>query len=243
MFDDGIVPGVDPAHVDGAVGAGLLRAQSEGVTQTKFLWDGEGSDVAKAGVAVHRGAGTGQHTGQVLHVFHSAHEVAKVFAIGHETADVDDVYIGEFVSHCGGRVHVAKRGGEDDVEAFAGQGADDLFGVSALSHNFYVGGVSVFHVFLNVHAANVVGLGPTAVIVGANVNKRNVVTTFDGCGDLVAAFLFRVTGAATAVYGRFFCHIFRRIGGIAAVACGVTGVFGFGFITATTAGRQGHGQS
>src|SRR5690606_37245837 len=99
LLNDGVVPGEDPAHVDGAFGAGLLGTQAKGVAQPQLFGDGEGADIAEARVAVHLGAGTGQHTGQVFHVFHGTHEVAKVIAVGFEAADVDDVHIGEFAGH------------------------------------------------------------------------------------------------------------------------------------------------
>jgi len=113
------VPGVDEAHINGAFGAGFLHAKREGVAKAELFGDWEGGHVTQLGVPIQFGAGAGQHARQVLHVFHGAHQVAKVGAVGFITADVDDIHVGEFVGDGFGGIHEAERGGEDDVKAFA----------------------------------------------------------------------------------------------------------------------------
>ena len=75
-----------PTHVNGTFGAGLLCTQGKSIAQTQFFGDGEGGHVTQFGVAIHLGAGTGQHTSQVFHIFHGTHQVAKVIFIGFEAS-------------------------------------------------------------------------------------------------------------------------------------------------------------
>jgi hypothetical protein len=169
------VPGVDPTHVHRTLRTGLLRAQCEGVAQAQFFRNREGGDVTQFGVAVHLGAAAGQHASDVLDVFHCAHQVAEVGAVRLETADMDDVGVGEFLRHHLRCVHEAKRGREDDVEALARQRANHLLGVGAFRHILDIGGVDILQVGLDVLATDVVGLRPSAIVVRANIDEGNVV--------------------------------------------------------------------
>ena len=108
LLKDWIVPGVDPAHVDCTFRAGYGCAKGEGVTKAKLFWDGEGRHVAKFWIAVSFSPGASNHTVEVFHCFHGAKEVAKVFAVGFEAADVDEVDVGEFARNDFGWIHVAK---------------------------------------------------------------------------------------------------------------------------------------
>ena len=71
-------------------------------------------------------------------------------------------------------VHVAERGRDDQVEALAGETADDLLGVGAFRHVLDVGDMDVRDVLLDVLQAFVVRLAPAAVVMRANEDHRDV---------------------------------------------------------------------
>ena len=92
------------------------------IAQADLFGDRERGHIAQLGVAVQLGAGAGQHAGQVLHIFHGAHQVAEVVFVGLEAADMDDIHVGEFVSHDFRAVHKTEGGRENRIEALARQG-------------------------------------------------------------------------------------------------------------------------
>ena len=52
-----------------------------------------------------------------------------------------------------------------------------------------------FHVILHPDAANIVGLGPTAIIVGTNIDETDVEFAFNRGGNLVGTDLFTFGGS------------------------------------------------
>ena len=174
FLDDGVVPGVDPAHVHRTFGAGLSHAQCDGVAQPDLFGDGESGHVAQLGVAIHLGARSGQHPGHVLHVFHGAHQIAKVLPVRLDAGEVDVHDVGELFGHDLHRVHVAKGRAKDQVEAFAGEATKDLLRLGAFGHVFDVGCVDIGHVLLNVYQPFVVGLAPAAIVVGTDEHHGHV---------------------------------------------------------------------
>src|SRR5512140_3565687 len=102
------MPGIDPADIQRAVRAGLLHAERKGIAQAQLFRDREGGNVTDLRVTIGLGAGSGDHTGQVLHIFHGAEQVAEVLVVGLVTTDVDEVRVGELFRYSTGRVHVTE---------------------------------------------------------------------------------------------------------------------------------------
>ena len=196
FLDDRIVPGVDPAHIHRALRAGPLHTQRNGVAQPNLFGDGEGCHVTQLGVAIHLGPRPGEHSGQVLHVFHRTHQVAEVGGVGLDAGEVDVHNIGELFSHDFHRVHVAKGRAEDEVETLAGEAAEDLLGLGAFRDIFDVGNVDVWDILCDVLQPFEVGLAPSAVIVRTNEHHRNVELASFGRRNGEAT-LFRLPWAAS----------------------------------------------
>src|SRR5690606_18885195 len=111
--------------------------------------------------------GPGDHAGQIFHLFYRAHDVAVGGSIFLLAGDVNESGVGELFRHHPGRVHVAKGGGEDDIEALAGQVADDPLGVGPFGHTFQISGVDgVTHRIFQIFTPFVVSVGPAAVTDG-----------------------------------------------------------------------------
>ena len=178
-----VMPGVDPADVHGALGAGLLGAQHDRVAQPDLLRDGERGHVAQLGVAVELGAGAGQHAREVLHVLDGTEEVAEVGAVGLVAGEVQEGRVRELLGDRGHRVHVAERGADDEVEALAREAPEDLLRVCALGHELHVRDMGVRHVLAEVLETLVVGLAPAAVVVGSDEDHRDVELALHRLGD------------------------------------------------------------
>ena len=184
LLDDRVVPGVDPADVHGALGAGHLGAAHDGVAQADLLGDGEGRHVADLLVAVELRARAGEHAGQVLEVLHGAEEVAEVLAVRLVAGQVQEGLVRELLGDRGHGIHVAEAGADDEVEALARQAPEDLLGAGALGHELDVGDVAVGHVLAEVLEALVVGLAPAAVVVGPDEDHGDVELAVLDVGDL-----------------------------------------------------------
>ncbi len=109
-----------------------------------------------------------------------------------------NVMVGEFLGHGRHGIHVAERGGQDQVEALAGQAADDLLGVGAFGHVFDVGDVRVRHVLLEVGQAVVVRLAPAAVVMRADQDRGDVELALLDIRDLQAGLRSRGRGRGGA---------------------------------------------
>jgi len=88
---------------------------------------------------------------------------------------VFEFHVGEFRGHLQHRLHVAERGGEDDLVALRGQVADHAFGIGALGHLLDDGGLDLvaelgFH-FL---AAQVVRIRPARVTGRPDVDEGDL---------------------------------------------------------------------
>src|SRR5690606_567948 len=101
-------------------------------------------------------------------------EMAEVLAVRLKATDVDDVHVRELVGDYLRGIHEAEGSRKDGVEAFTGQRADHLFGVSALGHVLDVGCMHPFHRLLHAETAYIVRLAPPAVVMRANVHERDV---------------------------------------------------------------------
>ena len=185
------MPGIDPANVHGALGAGPAHADRKGIAQAQLLGDREGRHVTQLGVPIQLGARSGQHSGQQLHVFHGAEQVAEVLVVGLETADVNVGDVRELLGHGGHRVHVAEGRAEDQVEALAGQAAEDLLGIGAFG---YVLDILAHHLAVE-QQAFIVCLRPAAVVMRANQDHGHIELARLDIGDLKTAHGFRL-GAA-----------------------------------------------
>jgi len=103
---------------------------------------------------------------------------------------MDDIYIREFTGDDFGRIHEAKGGGEDHIEAFAGQRARDLFGISAFCHVLDVSSVHAFQGLLHVQASHIMRLRPTTVVMRSDIYEGDIVAAFDRGRHLVVADCF-----------------------------------------------------
>ena len=112
-------------------------------------------------------------------------------------ADVDVHGVGIFSRHSFHGVHEAEGGAEDQVEALARQGAEDLFGVGAFGDVLDVGDMRIFDVLSDVFQAFVVSLRPTTIIMWSNQDHGNVELALLNIGDLEGpdGFGFRAAGA------------------------------------------------
>ncbi len=152
------MPGVDEADVNGALRAGFLDTQGEGVAKAQFFRNGEGRHVTQFGVAIDHGTGASQHASQVFDIFHGAHQVAKVGTIEFVAGNMDKIFIGEFTSNSFSGIHEAEGGCDDHIKTFSSQRAGNLLRIDTFRYVFNIGCVDTGNVILNPHATDVVGL-------------------------------------------------------------------------------------
>ncbi len=95
--------------------------------------------------------------------------------VAHKACGMLELDVGEVARDCVRGLHVAKRGGEDDVSPIERHLRDRTLGIGTLRHAFLVDGFnliakSLFHV----KAALIVLVGPAAVTDGTDIDKADL---------------------------------------------------------------------
>ena len=110
-----VVPGADPDHLDGRLRVNLAQGQSEGVDAADYLGNREGADVADHVRLGHAPGDGTRHGPAFVEAGHVGAEVLRLLV----ASGVLEAHLGELLGDLDGRVHVAERGGEDEVAPFA----------------------------------------------------------------------------------------------------------------------------
>ncbi len=166
-----VVPGIDPHHFNRGVGVGHLRAQGEGVDATDHFGNGEGGHVPDLVGVAH---GTGSHAGQVARLVGPGLIVTDV-ARGLVTGGVFVLHLGKAPRDFQGRVHVAERGGENQIVATGGHVADHPLGIGPFGDAFDVGSFDfVSELFGHNFSRPVVHVGPARIANGTDVDKTDL---------------------------------------------------------------------
>ena len=173
-----VVPGAHPHHLGGDLRVHRARAHGVGVDVAHHLRNGEGGDEAERSALRHVAR---DDAGEVRRLVH-ARVVDEHVVRGLEAGRVVEEVLREGLRHLERLVHVAERGGEDDLVALGGEIADHALGVGAFGHALHVRGA---HLALQLRfhrlAPGVVGEGPAAVADRADVDEADAQRLLRAC--------------------------------------------------------------
>ena len=179
-FLGGIEPGVDPDDLELDIGVHCPSVQVGRVDAPDHLGDREGPDVADDvafgqlpcdvalnGAALVETGGIGRHV------------VGALVAGG-----VLELHIRELAGDLDGLVHVAERGGKDQIGAIQSHLLHDVHRVRSLGHAFDEHGLDgIAEMLFDGQTALVVFIGPAAVADGADIDKPDLerIVLRNGC--------------------------------------------------------------
>ena len=118
---------------------------------------------------------------------------------------MNKVDVGELFGNELSGIHVAKGGGDNGIETFAGQVADHPFGIRTFGHTLQISGMhGIAQLGFDIFAPFIVRIGPATITDGANKDERDI--------KLVRYHFRNLDPAVRGWFIRRFCVRVSRIG-------------------------------
>ena len=179
-FLAGVEPGVRPDDLDLDVGIDGLRAEDGGVDAHDDFRDRERADVAEHAGLRHL---AGDDALNVAALVEPA-VIDRHVLVALEAGGVLEMHVGIFLRHLQRRIHVAERGGEDQLVAGARQLFDRSFGVGTFADVLEVGGLDLVAEFLDQRLPrNFMLIGPAEIADRAEIDKAYLELVGGGCAE------------------------------------------------------------
>ena len=170
-FLAGIEPGVHPDDLDLDVGIDGLRAEHRGVDAHDDFGDRERADIAEHAGLRHL---AGDHALDVT-AFVEPAVIDRHVLVFLEAGGVLEMHVRIFLGDLQRRVHVAERGGEDQLVAGAHELLDGALGVGTLRHVFEIGGLDLVAELLDHRLPrDLVLVGPAEIADRAEVDEPDL---------------------------------------------------------------------
>ena len=167
-----VEPGIGPHDLDLEVGIDGLRAEHERVDAHHHLGDRERGDVAR-----HAGLGEAgrDHALDVTALVELRVVGRDVRVLALVTGRMLELDVGKLGRDLVRRIHVAERGGEDDVAARTCEALQCALGIGAFRHAFQIGGLDgVAERFLDLEPALVVLIRPAEIADRADIDETRL---------------------------------------------------------------------
>ena len=170
-FLAGVEPRVHPDDLDLDVGIDGLRAEHRGVDAHDDFRDRERADIAEHAGLRHL---AGDDALDVAALVEPA-VIDRHVLVALEAGGVLEMHVGIFLRDLQRRIHVAERGGKDQLVAGAHELFDRTLGIGTLADVFEVGGLDLVAELLHQRlAGEVVLVGPAEVADRAKIDKSDL---------------------------------------------------------------------